>query len=141
MLYVIHDGEGRIRQASKVYADPAGYDERLRDLGYTFIKAATATSLPPPEHWHVRNGKVRERPRMFIVVDKTIIKADGQDAAVLRGCPIQGTFSVMTGGLVIDSGTIDDAVLEVPSLVPCRMTVILDRWPFKPFTVDVEAVA
>jgi hypothetical protein len=140
MLYVIHNEAGEITQANKVYADPAGYDDRLRQLGHRFVRVEQS-SLPHPEHWHIRGGDLRERPEMFVVVSKTVIRAGGQDSAILYGCPIGATFAVMTGGHVIDSGTIEgDPDLEVPSLVPCRMTVVLDRWPFKTCKIDIEAL-
>lgn len=140
MLYVIHNEAGEITQANKLYADPDGYDERLRDLGHSFLKHETR-GFPHPDHDHVRDGQIRDRPAMFVVVDKTIIKAGGVDAAVLRGCPIGATFAVVTGGHVIDSGTIDEPDMEVPSLVPCKMTVIIDRWPYKTLKIDIEATA
>lgn len=137
MLFVIPDDDGRITQANKVF-EHEGYDKQLHDMNYKFITADTS-QIPAPEHWFVKSGKLKERPEMFIVVSKTIIKAGGVDAAVLRGCPIGATFSVMTDGMVLDSGTLDDPDLEIPSLVPCRMTVLIDRWPYKTFKLDIEA--
>jgi hypothetical protein len=138
MLFAVHEDE-RITQANKVY-EPDGYDKQLLDLGYKFVMKDTM-ALPSPEQWHVRNGSLKERPQMFIVVSRTIIKAGGVDAAILRGCPIGATFAVMADSFVIDSGTLDDPDLEVPSLVPCKMQVIIDRWPYQTFKLDIEATA
>jgi hypothetical protein len=139
MLYVIHNEAGEITQANKVFADPAGYDDRLRDLGHTFIKK-NISSLLSPDHWHARGKRLRERPVMFIIVDKTTIKAGGVDSAVLRGCPIGGTYQVSTSGITVHSGLLDESEMEIFIPVPCIYRVTIDKWPLKTFTADIEAI-
>lgn len=150
MLFALHDDDGKIHQANKVYDDHRKYVGLLRDLGHRFV-AVNAPGLLPPEHWHVdikpryrgqRLTELKERPVMQIEVTKTRIKAGSKDdSAVLKNIPAGARFEVLTSNTSIHSGLLDGTELELFIPVPCIYRVTLDLWPYKQFQVDIEAYA
>lgn len=138
MFYAIHNEDGRITQANKVF-DPSGYDHLLNDLGLSYAKRDCGHILPP-DLWFVVNSQLRERPIMPVTVSATAIRAGGNDAVVLRGCPRGCRYQVSTGGVTPWAGTLDGEELEIAMDVPCLFRITLDLWPFRTFAVDIEAV-
>jgi hypothetical protein len=139
MLFLIPDGEGRITQANKVY-DPEGYDRRLDDAGVKYVKVDHPGVLSPDE-WMVSDGAPTERPSMAVAINKTLIKAGDNDAAILTGAPKDVAFSVSVGGSSVWSGTLPDGELELSVPTPGVYVVMLKKWPYRDFNVSIEALA
>jgi hypothetical protein len=153
MLYALYNPDGSIHQANKVY-DHEGDDERgkksydglLSDLGHKFVKVANAPGLLPPDHYFVdvTAEEIRERPMMgAIEVNKTRIICGDQDSCLITGIPKKATARVTMrdGTEVYPPFVLDAEQLEISIPVPCVYRVWLDLWPYKTFTVDIEAVA
>src|SRR5690606_4021949 len=133
------DETGRITQANKVY-DPVGYDKRLDDAGVRYVKVDHPGVLSPDE-WMVSGNAPAERPTMAIMIDKTTIKAGDNDAAVITGAPKDVEFSVSVGGSSVLDGNLPDGELELSVLTPGLYQVTLTKWPYRDFSVTIEAVA
>ena len=144
MLYALHDGDGRIHQANKLYdADTERYDNLLNDLGHAYVKA-NAPALLPPEHWmvDVKAKEICERPVMRATAFAPIIKAGTN--ALLLNIPKGADVTILAvGGAVIRSILkLDGDELEFPVVsVPCKYTAVISLWPFKDCMIDIEAVA
>lgn len=140
MLFLIPDGEGRITQANKVY-DPQGYDKRLDDAGVKYVKVDHPGVLSSDE-WMVSDGVVpTKRPTMRVSVSKTTIKAGDNDTAILTGAPKDVAFSVSVSGSSVWSGTLPDGELELSVPTPGLYHVSFNKWPYRDFSVTIEAVA
>lgn len=139
MLFLLSNEEGRIVQANKVY-DPEGYDRRLDESGVKYVKVDLPGVLSPDE-WMVSDGAPTERPMMEIAINKVAIKAGDSDAAVLTGAPKDVAFSVSVQGSEVWSGTLPDGELELSVPTPGIYSVALKKWPYRDFTVTIEAVA
>lgn len=141
MLFALYNEDGSIHQANKVY-EPEGYDKLLLDRGHTFV-AANFPGPVSPEHWfvNVKAQEICERPPMQVEVSKTRIRCGNSDFALLKNCPLGATFTISTGGVAVHSGLLDGTDLELYIPVPCVYRVVLDLWPYKTFTVEIEAVA
>ena len=75
-----------------------------------------------PDEWmcSTRKGSivpVHKRPTMRVSLDKTTIKAGGNDAAVLTGAPKDVAFSVSVGDSLVWSGTLPDGELDVVAVL------------------------
>ena len=142
MNYLIfnEDGErpGEITQSNKVF-DPSGYDEVLKDAGHKFIAIENVSYLNPAK-FIVKDGAPVERPAMPVVVDKTTIKAGGNEAAVFTGVPKNAQASCTTSGLDIGGAIIPDGEFELPIPVPCVYRVTITLWPYLDFVCDITAV-
>jgi hypothetical protein len=147
MLYAIHNENGEIIQANKIWhatdADKK-YEDGIRGLGQKFVKKKSEFVLHP-DQWWVKGKKIKSRPSMFITVSSTIVRAGGVDAAVLRGCPMGATWALMiadlNGAPPVISGVVDDPDMEFPFDHPGRYCVIFDLWPFQTCKIDLEAMA
>lgn len=141
MLFALYNEDGSIHQANKVY-DPKGYDQLLLERGQKFV-AAECPGPVSPDHWfvNVASQELCERPVMPIQVNKTRIKCGNSDFALLTKCPLGSSFVISTSGVAVHSGLLDGSALELYIPVPCIYRVVLNRWPFKTFTAEIEAVA
>lgn len=141
MLFALYNEDGSIHQANKVY-DPTGYGDLLNERGYKFVAAQVEGPLSP-DHWMVdiKAKELCERPVMNVSVSKTWVKCGDKDSALFTNCPKQASFCITTSDTPIHSGVLDATELEVYIPVPCIYRVTLNCWPFKPFAVDIEAVA
>lgn len=144
MLYVLYNPDGSIHQANKVYdPDTLDYDKQLADMGHVFCKV-DSPGLLSPDHFYVdaKSETVAERPVMPIEVSKTKIVPGDQDSAVLTGIPKKASARITSWGVeVYPSFNLDATELEVSIPVPCVYHVEIALWPFKTFSVDIEAAA
>ncbi|SHJ69544.1 hypothetical protein SAMN05444159_1253 [Bradyrhizobium lablabi] len=143
MLYALHQEDGRIHQANKLYdADTKRYDDLLNDLGHAYVKA-NAPALLPPEHWmvDVKAKEICERPVMRATAYANIIKAGTN--ALLLNIPHGADVTILAVGAVIRSvPKLDGDELEFPvASVPCKYTAVITLWPFKDCTIEIEAIA
>lgn len=143
MLFLVPDETGRIMQANKVY-DPDGYDRRLDDAGVSYVKVDHPGILAP-DQWMCSTRKdpivpVHKRPPMRVSVDKVVVKAGDNDAAVLTGAPKDVAFSVSVQGSEVWSGTLPDGELELSVPTPGIYQIVLTKWPYQDFGVTIEAV-
>lgn len=144
-LYAIYKPDGSIHQSNKVY-DPKGlqYDNQLHEMGYEFVKAESP-GLLPPDQWFVdvATKELTARPIMTAVeVNKTTILYGDRDSCLITGIPKQARVTITTrdGTEVYPSFVLDAEQLEISIPVPCVYRVFLDLWPYRTFTVDIEAV-
>lgn len=144
MLYVVHDENGQITQANKVWLDPneVDYDQLLKDRGLNFLKDGRANHLPSHEHHmvDVKSSELIERPVMLCHAAATMIKAG--TAVVILAIP---------QGAAIDIHAANASVHSIPQLwgdelefnteqAPCVYTITIRLWPFKDSIITIEAV-
>lgn len=148
MFYAVYDAEGRITQAQKIYAGPdhqKSIEDRMHDLGHKFVKQQRPGILPPELYMaSTRPGSIvplHGRPVMRVSVSSTQIKAGGTDAAVLTGIPKDAQCTVHGAGEVLWSVPIPDGELELNIPVPVVYRVVITKWPYQDFKVDIEAIA
>ena len=140
MLFAVHNEDGQIIQANKVY-DPEGYDKLLDDSGLKYV-AVQSEGILSPENWFVNVSakELTERPTMPIEVNKTRIKAGGDDSALLTGIPANAQVVIYAVGAELHRlAKLDATELEIAIPVPCAYTVAIDLWPYKTFRIDIEA--
>jgi hypothetical protein len=142
-VYCIYDAEGRIIQSNKVFDPPRNYEATIRDFGQKFIKQ-DRPHLVPAEKFFVANEELVRMPAMRISVSKWRIKAGGQDTVVLTGCPASADYAVdhsLPGiGIVTPySGKLLDGELEIGMDIPCLFTIRIERFPYRAFSVQIEA--
>lgn len=143
MLYAIHDDDGRIYQANRVYIgddEHKAYQSLLNDLGHKYVQGNNP-SIPMTEEWFVKGGELSERPDMNVTLNKTLFKCGPNDAAVIKGIIKGSRFEVRAAGVTIWSGKLDGEELEIHSPVPCQYTIVLNYWPYKQLSIIVEAIA
>jgi hypothetical protein len=143
---MIHDGDGRITQANKVFIadkDLKAYETLLGDLGQTYVKMKRAKRLVSPDHWYVASGKPRLRPVMPAVAQAATIKA-GTDA-VITGVPEGASIDVFVTGYyqtpVWSTAALDGDELAFPMPSPCKYRAMIRLWPYQDCAIDIEAVA
>jgi hypothetical protein len=146
-LFLVYGPDGEIIQANKMYDPPVNHGKLLDDLGQKYI----AVELPNPVHQDgfyidVKASELCERPIMPISVSKNVIKAGGNDSTLIRDIPTGVTFAIVACGAAIypapgQSDILDGTELEISIPVPCVYTVILNKWPYKTFKVEIEAVS
>lgn len=145
MFFAIHDTDnnsdtpGRITQGNKVF-EPEGYHKRLEELGHSYV-AINSPGLLPPDYWYVLLGNIHERPTMRIKVDKKLIKAGNGEMALIKGIPKRAKYFISTGGVCPFEGIMPDTEMEVIIPLPCVYKIIFMLWPFKDYTLEIEAVA
>ena len=144
MLYAIHHGDdhatpGAIYQANKVYvSDLKPYENVLGDLGHKHVKV-NLPGLLPPESWFVWKGSIFGRPRMHPVATK-YVKA-GADA-VITDIPMGAAIDILAAGVSIASlPSLDGDELQftMPTC-PCRVRVIIRKWPYQDCSIYVEGL-
>lgn len=155
MLYALYHPDGRIHQVNKAYdpeADAArgkkSYDELLIERDQTFVKKQ-APGLLQPEHWFVdvKAKEIVERPSMSIEVSKTVIKAGASDHALFTGIPKGATFAIFGPYDALlwpepgQSNLFPATELDLSIPMPCVYRVEFELWPFRKFTVEIEAIA
>lgn len=141
--FCIYDGEGRIIQSNKVFDPPKDYEKSIRDFGQKFIKL-DQPHLVPADRFFVANEGLVRMPLMRIRVSKYRIKAGGIDTVVLKGCPSGAKYavdqSVQGVGVVTPySGTLPSGELEVGQQVPCFFSIRIEKFPYRAFSVQIEA--
>jgi hypothetical protein len=142
-LFMIHDGDGRITQANKVFVsdkDLKAYETLLGDLAQTYVKVKRAKRLVSPDHWYVGSGKPLRRPVMPAVAQAVTIKA-GTDA-VITGIPKGAAIDIQAAGSTIYTlASLDGDELEFNIPVVCTYRVTIRLWPYQDCAIDIEAVA
>ena len=126
--------------ANKVY-DPDGYDNRLREHGHERFVVTETPGILSPDVFYVREGEHSVRPHMWITVDKTVIRAGDTDAAIFRNIPRGARLRTFAASALLHEIVMQDDELELHIPVPCTYRVVFEKWPYRTFTVDVEAVA
>jgi hypothetical protein len=149
VFYGIYEGEdsatpGRFTQGNKHYDPNDKYEDQIRALGQKFVKA-NIPNLLSPDQWmaSTRPGSIvpyHKRPLMRAVIDKTTIKAGGSDAAVLTGAPKNVRCMVHGAGELLFDIMLPNGEFELSIPAPITYRVVLEKWPYQMFTVDIEAV-
>ena len=148
MMYAIYLPDGRIHQCNKHYAgedELEAYEKLLNENGEKFVKRQMAGFLPA-EHFFVdvNAEEIIERPAMPIEISKPIIQAgSNEDAAIFTGIPAGCLLTVMAANEVIQSIQMgnQDTELELFIPIPCIYRVMFDKWPYRQFVANIEAIA
>lgn len=140
MLFISHDADGRIEQVNKVF-DYAGYADKLRDAGHTFIQEKTAKVISPSE-WFVFQGKRVARQDMPITLDRDVIKAGSSESAVFQGIPREAHVQIWAAGeLLHDLPQFGSDELEIKIPVPISYVVKITLFPFLDYSRTIQATA
>ena len=134
MMLCLHDDTGRITQTVNEPIDPA-YLDVLRERGIAFaIIEGEPDAFAIITGSYVVGGEVRPRPAFPGSIDKTKIKADGADKAVISNLPTPCTLTIAGQPVERKAGT-----MTIMSRRPARMMIAAEAFPFLPWSVEVEA--
>lgn len=151
MLYGVHDGEGRILQANKVYSPgglvnssgkPASYDDLLSERELSFIRDPIAEHLGSHEHFRVdtKNKVFVSRDIMPVRAISTKIKVN--EKAVILGIPKGAKVEIFgAGALLYCLNPFPGTELDFQIVAPMVQTVRIELWPFRTSFIDIEATA
>lgn len=144
-LFAVHEEDGKVVQLTKTWlsaSEHLAYSYQLEELGHKFV-TQDSPNLLHPDHWmvDVKGGHLSERPVMRVEVSKTVFKIGENDSVVLKNIPANFKYRIMAASAEIWTGDNEGTELELHSLVPCKWTIHIDRWPYKPWKTDVEAIA
>lgn len=149
MLYLVHDEQGKITQATQVFDPTPEYEARLADLAPRHIKVKS-NGLLSHELWmaSTRKGSIvplHKRPPMRVAVSNRLIKAGGNDPAIITGAPKNVKYRVSVQGNLVwpmlgDPDVLPDGELELSVPTPGFYRVELELWPYQSFAVNIEAV-
>lgn len=140
MLFLVHEDDGRITQANKVY-DPTGYGNLLRENGLKHIEIDTASVIPIDEHF-ILKGEVTRRPVMKLRVSKDRLLAGNNDASVIRGIPGGSRLSIVVEGhesVPLINEAMNDSVLEFSAPAPGVYVLTFEKFPYLTQTVRIFA--
>lgn len=145
-IYTVFDRDsGQISMSNQVFDDPDGrYGNVLNEREMRFVNHGG------PTHAHlgrdfVANDGIARRPQFRISIDRTRIRAGGNDVARITGIPrgVVVTLAVMMGGAshTVERLNFDGPAIELPAPVPGLYTVTITRWPYRDWTRTIEAIA
>lgn len=145
MIYAVHDEDGKVTNIQKTWIadhEHLAYSYQMQELGHTFVTEDRA-DLVSPDHWmvDVKGGHLSERPEMQVEINKTTFKVGESDSVVLKNIPLNFNYRIMAASAEIWSGSNDGTELELHSPVPCKWLIVIDKWPYKSWSVEVEAIA
>lgn len=141
--YVTFDVSGAITGGHRVYGEERCGDF-LRERGIRHVAMEFGAAMPRRATHIVDGGTLYRRPVMQAVVDKTCIRCDGRDAAVVRGLPRGCKVSVARNGIIHpgwDDVALDDGELEIAATQPGRYRATVTKWPYQDLVVEIEATA
>jgi hypothetical protein len=135
MIYaIVHDSAGSIRQ---LITEPfsADYLDGFEAEGLGVVRLETE-ALPPEvfQTVYVLNGAPTHRPDFPATIDKTTIRADASDKAVIANLPQPCTLMVDGQPVERKAGT-----LTLTSDMPADYVISCDQWPYLPWSVTVMA--
>lgn len=140
MLFGVHDEDGKIKFANKVY-DPDGYHDRLRDHGYDRFATCPVSSLRSPDHTWVRHGAFCDRPFMWVSLNKKTIKCGENDAAIFTDIPVGVQVTLAVGDLFIKSLGWTKTRLDFSMSTPGLYRLTFEKWPYQTFSAQIEVRA
>lgn len=145
MFYAVYNPDtGRIDQANKIFDDVSDgrVEDLMRDMGQKWV-SHPEMNLVSPELWYVDTKKVvlTERKPLEIVVDRTVIKAGDNDAAIFTNIPKGAKLLTICGTSIIHNLVMPETSLELSIPVPCTYKVRFEFWPYRNAEFEVEAVA
>ena len=86
--------------------------------------------------YYVSNNEAVHRPEMDIIVDKTILSADGVDSVVISN--VQDGAEVFVDGVIF--GIVEaDGVVEISSNVPKEMNIAITLFPYFDKEIAINA--
>lgn len=88
----------------------------------------------------IARDQLRERPKMFLQVDKHTPRADGQDEVKIRGVPA-GVEVIIFDGVSETVHRADGKIVHLCFLMPGRYQVTVQGFPYQSQTLAIEAVA
>lgn len=146
MLFVVPNEEGRIIQANQVFDAPKqNYIDQMEAMenGYVTVEAP---GLISPEKFWCPDGALAARDLMPVTVSKVAIKAGGVDTVLITGAPKGADYRITANipgvGIVTPySGKLPGTELETGMETPCLFTIHLTKFPFRDFSVVIEAWA
>lgn len=132
---------GRIRHIATSYSPLLA--DMLREKGTSFIDTTEAIPVDIQRSYVLVGGgsgggdDVRDRPVMPLSISGTTILANGHDAFVVLGIPPGATLSY-DGSPAIPIG---DTSLEIAVDIAGTYTLLIECWPYMPWSGSFEAVA
>lgn len=85
--------------------------------------------------FYVTQGRIKPKPEMGIVINKTKVKTDGADTLTISNIPAGAT--IMISGATY---TIDDGIAELTFQNPGIYQIRISSPPYKDVTLEVEAI-
>jgi hypothetical protein len=147
MLFLVPDGDGRIIQANKVYDAPKqDYIDQMEAMEHGYVAIEAPGLISPEKYWCPGPKNLAERSLMTVAVSKNTIKAGGVDVVVITGAPAECDFRVEVnipgvGAVTTHAGKLPEGELEIGMDMPCLFTIYLIKFPFRDFSVVIEARA
>ncbi|KAB0682011.1 hypothetical protein [Aureimonas leprariae] len=116
---------------------PDGYADVLRNAGLRVVEVDEA-ELSGDLHLLYLDAEdaLVPRPTCSAAIDRTVIRADGEDAAVLSGLP--DPCALLINGMPRD---VAGGSIEIRSRRPGTFLIQLQHWPLVDWSVTVEAEA
>lgn len=141
MLFLVHDDDGRITQANKVYS-PDGYADQLRDLGLKHV-VLQRDGIIPIDDFFIQAGAVSPRPVMKLRLIKDRIATGDNDAAYIRGIPHGARFTIVVDGhesVPLLDDIINDTVMEFSAPAPGTYKITFEKFPYLARTLKITAI-
>lgn len=138
MLFLVHDEDGRVMQANKVYY-PEGYAGQLHDAGYKFIEVDQNT-VPETDKIYVKNSKVAVRPTMNIRSSADRV-ATGK-SVVVKGIPRGVMLTILLEGyeaVPLHREELLDTSLEFVPPQPGTYLITFEKFPYMVCSLKVHA--
>lgn len=126
-------GEIKINQSN-------GSDRLIDRYGEAGRMARIFASAPHSnvDHLFVRRERLALRPQLNARLSKTVIRADGMDAAKIAGVPKGAVVSVSDGRFEVEH-IADGKVIHIVAGDPARYTVTIEAFPHMPQSFEIEA--
>ncbi len=119
--------------------DPSTLEQQVQNPGQGVLQI---TSPCFPRDWYIdvtaNPPTPILRPEFSGAIDKTAIRPDGLDAAVLSGLPNPSTVTII-GIMRRDVTTVTDGNFRITSTAAGRLSVYVDGFPEKLFQTTVTA--
>lgn len=138
-IWTVFDDDGRISMSNKVFDDPeANYGRVLSERGIKFVNHGGGSHANLDRHY-VWRGELSERPAMKAAIDRTDIGIGESSGARITNIPWGANLTIMAGGLEFFSETVPARQIDLSAPVPGVYTVILHKWPYRDFRVELIA--
>lgn len=144
--YVVFDADGRLTQINHVY-DRKGYPDVLHDNKVNFLEVESVRDIDHELHYALKkNGKagLYKRPEIVASVSKYKVKANNSDVCLIGNLPKKSKVSIIRNGVYmpghVDLDMGNDTEIEFTAAQPGSYTVTVNRWPYRKWSVTVEAV-
>lgn len=139
-IYSVFDRDtGKIIQSQKVFDDEGGaYGKVLRDREMRFVQHAGKFHADLSAHY-VFKGELCDRQSMKVKIGRTTIGIGEANGTTLTGVPWGAVLTIFAGSTQFFSEKIDGTRVDIHAPVPGIYTLHLDKFPFRPWQIQVIA--